>query len=66
MILEHDAPLLIEWFGNKNMKLNEDKHHLLVSGHKYENVWTKMPEEKIWENAKQKLIGMESSIFRAP
>lgn len=47
-------------------ELNEDKHHLLVSGHKYENVWTKMPKEKIWEKAKQKLIGMESSIFRAP
>ena len=41
------------------MKLNKDKCHLLVSGHKYENVWVKMGDEKIWESAKQKLLGME-------
>ena len=40
--LEHDAFLAIEWFETKNMKLNKDKCHLLVSGHKYENVWVKM------------------------
>ena len=41
------------------MKLNRDKCQLLVSGHKYENVWVEMRDEKIWENAKQKLRGME-------
>ena len=41
------------------MKLNKDKCHLLASGHKYENVWVKMGDEKIWESAKQKLLGME-------
>ena len=43
------------------MKLNKtnDKCHLLVSEHKYENVWVKMGDEKIWESAKQKLLGME-------
>ena len=40
--LERDAFLAIEWFETKNMKLNKDKCHLLVSGHKYENVWVKM------------------------
>ena len=25
----------------------------------YENVWVKMGDEKIWEIAKQKLLGME-------
>ena len=34
------------------MKLNKDKCHLLVSGHKYENVWVKMGDEKIWESGK--------------
>ena len=38
------------------MKLNEGKYHLLVSGHKYENVWVKMKEEKIWKSAKQKIL----------
>ena len=34
------------------MKLNKDKCHFLVSGHKYENIWAKMVDEKIWEKAK--------------
>ena len=41
------------------MKLSKDKCHLLVSGHKYENVWVKMGDEQIWDSAKQKLLGME-------
>ena len=41
------------------MKLSKDKRHLLVSRHKYENVWLKLGDEKIWESAKQKLLGME-------
>ena len=41
------------------MKFNKNKCHLLVSGHKYENVWVKMGDEKIWESAKQKLLGIE-------
>ena len=44
--LEHDAFLAIEWFETNDMKLNKDKCHLLVSGHKYENVWVKMEDEK--------------------
>ena len=41
------------------MKLNKDKCQILVSGHKYENVWVKMGDEQIWESAKQKLLGIE-------
>ena len=52
--LEHDAFLAIEWFETNKMKLNKDKCHLLVSGHKYENVWVKMGDEQIWESVKQK------------
>ena len=33
--------------------------HLLVSGHKYENVSVKIEDERIWESAKQKLIRTE-------
>ena len=35
--LEHDSFMAIEWFENNNMKLNQDKCHLLVSGYKNEN-----------------------------
>ena len=37
-ILEHDAAVAVEWFENNFMKLNQDKRHLLVSGHKREAV----------------------------
>ena len=57
--LEHDTFLAIEWFETNNMKLNKDKCHLLVAGHKYKNVWVKIGVEKIWESAKQKLLGIE-------
>ena len=57
--LEHDAFLTTEWFETNNMKLKRGKCYLLVSGDKYENVWVKMGDEKIWESAKQKLLGME-------
>ena len=36
--LEHDTSLAVEWFENNFMKLNQDKCHLLVSGHKHETV----------------------------
>ena len=54
--LEHDDFLAIEWFETNDMKLNKDKCHLLVSGHKYENVWVKMEDEKNWESAKQNYL----------
>ena len=57
--LEHNAFLATEWFETNNIKINKDKRHLLISGHKYENVWVKKEDEKIWESAKQKLLGMK-------
>ena len=51
--------LTTEWFETNNMKLNKDKCQLLVSGHTYENVRVKMGDEKIRENAKQKLLRIE-------
>ena len=50
--LELDTFLAIKWFETNSMKLNKCKCHLLVSGHKYENGWVKMGNEKIWESAK--------------
>ena len=56
--LEHDSLLTIEWFQN-NMKLNQDKCHLLVSGCKHENVWAQIGDERIWKSNKQKLLGLQ-------
>ena len=41
------------------MKLNQEMCNLLVSGHKHENIWTKIGQTKIWESRKQKLVGIE-------
>ena len=32
------------------MKLNTDKCNMLVSGRKYEHSWSKIGDDKIWEN----------------
>ena len=40
------------------MKLNNDKCHLIVSGHKFENVWAKIGNCKIWESKEQTLLGV--------
>ena len=32
--LEHDTAPAVEWFEDNFMKLNQDKSHLLVPGHK--------------------------------
>ena len=56
--LEHDTALAVEWFENNFMKLNQDKCHLLVSGHKHETVWAKIGEKKTWESNKQKMFGV--------
>ena len=60
--LEHDTALAVERFENNFMKLNQDKCHLPVSGHKHETVWAKIGETKIWESNKQKLL--DSDIDR--
>ena len=45
--LENDGLLATEWFQNNNIKLNQDKCHLLVCGYKHENVWAQIADEII-------------------
>ena len=40
------------------MKLNQDKCHFLLSGHKHEVMFAKIGHSKIWENCTQKLLGI--------
>ena len=56
--LELDTAVAAELFENNFMKLNQDKCHLLVSGHKHENIWAKIGEMKIWKSNKQKLLSV--------
>ena len=57
--LEHDTYLTIEWFENNYMKLNKEKYHLLVSGHKFEYLWINVGCAKIWESDSVTLLGVQ-------
>ena len=57
--LEHDSVLAIEWFECNYTKLNQDKCHLLISGHECESVCANIGPCKIWENDNQKLLGVK-------
>lgn len=56
--LEHDSLLAIEWFEANYMKLNVDKCHLLLAGHKHEWVWAKIGDNMLWESKEQRLLGV--------
>ena len=56
--LEHDSLLAIEWFEANYMKLNAEKCHLLVAGHKHEWTWAKIGNKIIWESEEEKLLGI--------
>ena len=55
--LEHDSLLAIEWFEANYMKLNADKCHLLVAGHKHEWVWAQLGNEKYGKVKKKNYLG---------
>ena len=56
--LEHVTLLAIEWFDSNYMKLNEQKCHFIMTGHKYEQIWVKTGKTMIWEQNKVKLLGV--------
>ena len=43
------------------MKLNTNKCHLIVSGHKYEHCFLKVKSDTIWESSSAKLLGITIS-----
>ena len=57
--LEHNSELAISWFKNNYMKINTDKCHLIIAGHKHEHIWAKLEDNKIWEENEVKLLGIK-------
>ena len=47
------------------MKLNQDKCHFLLSGHKHEVMFAKIGHSKIWKNCTKKLLGDETFWYNA-
>ena len=64
-MLEQDTALAIEWFVMNYMKLNNDKCHLLIAGHKYENLWIDVGGTNVWEENTQTMLGIqiENNLF---
>ena len=56
--LEHNSELSIAWFEMNYMKLNTDKCHLLISGNKNEQMWSKLDRDIVWESNHVKLLGI--------
>ena len=56
--LEGAAESAIIWFKNNGMKLNSDKCHLLVCGHKYEHMICSIDDTKVIESHIVKLLGI--------
>ena len=50
--------MALTWFETNYMKLNNDKCHLLVSGHHYEEMFVKIGNDRIWESKSVKLLGI--------
>ena len=56
--MEHDSILAIEWLESNYMKLNRDKCHFLLSGHRHDVMFAKIGHSQIWENCMQKFLGI--------
>ena len=56
--LESVAGKAVEWFKYNYMKLNADKCHLLVCGHKFEQMIASINNTKVIETHKEKLLGI--------
>ena len=52
--------ITVEWSANNYMKMNSDKCHLFISGNKFEHLWTKIGNNRIWENRTVKLIDINT------
>ena len=57
--MKQNSNITIDWFQNNNMKMNSDNCHLLVAGHKFEQTWTKIGTDLIWESNSVELLGIK-------
>ena len=57
-VLEHLEHIALKWFEDHNKKMNSDQCHPFISGNKYEQIWAKIGDDKIWESGTVKLLGI--------
>ena len=56
--LERNPNITIDWLQNNYIKMNSDKCHFLVAGHKFEQIWAKIGTDLIWESNSVQLLGI--------
>ena len=56
--LEHDSNLILKWFRDNYMTLNEGKFHLLVCGCKHECMFANIGNTRLWNENSAKLFGV--------
>ena len=56
--LEQQSNIALRWFEDNNMKMNDSKCHLFVSGNKHKHMWAKIGDDQIWESRTVKLLGV--------
>ena len=47
---------VIDWFDYNYMKLNKEKRHYIIAGHKHEFTWVRVGDANIAERREQKLL----------
>ena len=56
--LDQQSNIALRWFEDNNMKMNDSKCHLFVSGNKHKHMWAKIGDDQIWESRTVKLLGV--------
>ena len=57
-VLENDAAILIRWFHNNYLKMNEDKCHLLITNQDEGSIIDHIGDEIIKNSQSKKLLGI--------
>ena len=55
---KENSELAVYWFEDNYINLNTGECHLLISGHKYEYQWVQIGKDMVWEETKDKLLGI--------
>ena len=54
--LEENSAIAVTWVDTNHMKLNNDKCHLLISGHHCEEMFISIGNNRIWESKNLELL----------
>ena len=49
--IEEHSIITIEWLEDSYKKMNSDRCHLFILGHKFYHLWAKIGNNRIWENS---------------